>query len=145
AAAGPGRRPSRPAPAAPAKRWWIRRARATLPSLRTTIAAIQFMRVGGGVPKKSAPALSLGAGAAGVRKGRESDSRPRPPPTWRPGEPKEDVGRASPACSAPTSAEPPEQAHKGATDETAAQAHHRTLPLLPEGVGRLAARPAGPR
>src|SRR5262249_8650183 len=52
AAAGPRRRPSRPAPGTPARPWSMRRSRATLPSPRTTSAALQFSRVGGGVPQK---------------------------------------------------------------------------------------------
>jgi serine/threonine-protein kinase len=48
---------------------------------------------------------------------------------------------ADPARSARTPAEPPEQAHKGATDETAAPAHYRPLLPPPPGAGRLAARP----
>src|SRR5262249_25647823 len=63
----PQRRPSRPAPAAPAGRRSIRRSRATLPSLRATSAALHLIRVGSGGPKKSAAAPSRGAVAAGVR------------------------------------------------------------------------------
>src|SRR5262249_42300604 len=76
ACAGPRRRPSRPAPAAPAGRWTIRRSRATLPSLRATSAALQFIRVGNGGPKKSGLALPLGAVASGVRGG---EAKWRPP------------------------------------------------------------------
>src|SRR5262249_2112677 len=56
----------------------MRRSRATLPSLRATSAALQFIRTGGGVPEKSAPALSLGAVAAGGRDGRQGGTRPQP-------------------------------------------------------------------
>src|SRR5262245_1006109 len=79
-----------------------------------------------------------------MRGGRATAGRDHPP-TGNPGEPEEDLGRAGPAFSTETPAEPPEQAHKGATDETAAQAHYRLLPRLRQGVGRLAAPPPGPR
>ena len=40
----------------------------------------QFIRTGSGGPEKTAPALSLGAVAAGVRNGRQGAARPRPSP-----------------------------------------------------------------
>src|SRR5215475_4930590 len=63
-------------PETPAGPWSFRRSRATLPSLRTTSAALRFLRVEAVFHKKSGLALSLGAVAAGVRDGEATRDRP---------------------------------------------------------------------